>query len=348
MNAPIGFAIVGAGMIAEFHATAISQVPEARLVAVYSRRPEQSAEFAKKWGIKAVANLEELCHDPFVQAVCITTPSGAHAEAAVPLLKAGKAVLCEKPMDVTLEAVDSILAAAREGGGVLAGVFQNRLGRGAQLLKQAVIAGRFGRLSLSSAYIKWWRSDAYYTSSSWKGTWALDGGGAMMNQGIHAVDLLQWLVGLPKRVAAFSATRAHPMIETEDTLSATLQFPDGSLGVIEAATSSFPGSDLRIEISGDKGSAALVNDKIVRWDFAEALPEDAEVLRNEHSGQIGGGTADPKAISVEGHRRLVEDLACALRDKRAPMIPGEEARRAVSLVLACYRSAQTGTVVEVV
>jgi UDP-N-acetyl-2-amino-2-deoxyglucuronate dehydrogenase len=348
MHPPIGFAIVGAGMIAEFHATAISQVPEARLVSVYSRRPEQSAEFAKKWGIKTAASVEELTHDPQVQAVCITTPSGAHAESAVPLLKAGKAVLCEKPMDVTLRSVDEILTAAREGGGLLAGVFQNRLGRGAQLLKQAVESGRFGRLSLSSAYIKWWRSDAYYTSSSWKGTWALDGGGAMMNQGIHAVDLLQWLVGLPKHVAAFAATRAHPTIETEDTLSATLQFPDGSLGVIEAATSSFPGSDLRIEITGDKGSATLVNDKIVRWDFAEPMPGDEDVLKNEHSGQIGGGTADPKAISVEGHRRLVEDLARALRDKRAPMIPGEEARRAVSLVLACYESAKTGRVVEVI
>ena len=335
-------------MIAEFHATAIAQVPEAKLISVYSRRPEQSAEFAQKWGIQTASSIEELCRNPLVQAACITTPSGAHAESAVPLLKAGKAVLCEKPMDVTLGAVDGILAAAREGGGVLAGVFQNRLGRGAQLLKQAVESGRFGKLSLSSAYIKWWRSDAYYTSSTWKGTWALDGGGAMMNQGIHAVDLLQWLVGLPKRVAAFAATRAHPTIETEDTLSATLQFPDGSLGVIEAATSSFPGSDLRIEITGDKGSAALVNDKIVRWDFAEPMPGDEEVLRNEHSGQIGGGTADPKAISVEGHRRLVEDLARALRDHRAPMIPGEEARRAVSLVLACYESARTGKVVEVV
>ncbi len=348
MSQPIGFAIVGAGMIADFHATAINQVPEARLVSVYSRRPEQSAEFAAKYGIQAAPSIEALAQDPAVQAVCITTPSGAHAEGAIPLLKAGKAVLCEKPLDVSLESVDGIIAAAREGGGVLAGVFQNRLGRGAQVLKQAIDAGRFGRLSLSSAYIKWWRSDAYYTTSSWKGTWKLDGGGALMNQGIHAVDLLQWLVGLPKRVGAFFATRAHPMIETEDTLSATLQFPDGSLGVIEAATSSFPGSDLRIEITGDKGTAAIVNDKIVRWDFAEALPGDEEVLRNEQSGKIGGGTADPKAISVEGHRRLVEDLALALRDKRAPMIPGEEARRAVSLVLACYRSARSGQIVEVV
>ena len=346
MSQPIGFTIVGSGMIAEFHAQAIAQIPEARLISVYSRDAQKCAEFAGKMGVKAASSLDELAKDPSVQAVCITTPSGAHADCAVPLLQAGKAVLCEKPMEVSLAAVDRILQAAKEGGGLLAGVFQNRLGHGARQLKAAVEAGRFGRLSLSSAYIKWWRSDAYYTSSTWKGTWRLDGGGALMNQGIHAVDLLQWLVGLPKRVGAFAATRAHGMIETEDTLSATLQFPDGSLGVIEAATSSFPGSDLRIEITGDRGSAAIVNDKIVRWDFADKQPGDETVLQGE-TGKIGGGTADPKAISVEGHRRLIEDLALAIRDKRAPMIPGEEARRAVSLVLACYESARTGAFVDV-
>jgi UDP-N-acetyl-2-amino-2-deoxyglucuronate dehydrogenase len=345
-HTPIGFAIIGTGMIAEFHSRAVSLVPEARLISAYSRSPEACAAFAAKNECKAAGSLQEIAMDPAVKAVCITTPSGAHAETAIPLLKAGKAVLCEKPMDVTLEAVDGILAAAREGGAIIAGVFQNRLGRGAQILKAAIDAGRFGKLSLCSAYIKWWRSDEYYTSSNWKGTWRMDGGGALMNQGIHAVDLLQWLVGLPKKVGAFSGTLAHPMIQTEDTLSATLQFPNGALGVIEAATSSYPGSDLRIEITGNKGSAAIVNDKITRWDFAEPAPGDEEVLKNDGGGKIGGGTADPKAISVEGHRRLVEDLALAIRDKRAPMIPGEEARRAVALILACYQSARTGQIIE--
>jgi predicted dehydrogenase len=346
MNTPIGFSIVGTGMIAEFHAQAIAQIPEARLISAYSRGPEKCREFAAKLGCKAAASIEELIADPEVQAVCITTPSGAHAEAAVPLLLAGKAVLCEKPMEVTDEAVKSIINASKTGGGLLAGVFQNRLGNAARLMKAAVEAGRFGRLTLCSAYIKWWRSDEYYTSSGWKGTWKLDGGGALMNQGIHAVDLLTWLVGLPKRVGAFSATLAHPMMETEDTLSATLQFPNGSLGVIEASTSSYPGSDLRIELIGNKGSATMVNDKITRWEFAETQPGDDEVLRNELAGKIGGGTADPKAISVEGHRRLIEDLALAIRDKRQPMIPGEEAGRAVALILACYESARTGRIVE--
>lgn len=346
MSQPIGFSIIGTGMIAEFHAQAISQIPEARLISAYSRGADKCREFAQKLGCKPAASLDEIIADPAVHAVCITTPSGAHAEAAVPILLAGKSVLCEKPLEVTNDAVQRILNAERTGGGILAGVFQNRLGNAAQLLKKAVDSGRFGQLSLCSAYIKWWRSDEYYTSSGWKGTWKLDGGGALMNQGIHAVDLLTWLVGLPKKVAAFSAKLAHPMIETEDTLSATLQFPSGALGVIEASTSSYPGSDLRIEIIGNKGTAAMVNDKIVRWDFLEPQPGDADVLNNNSAGKIGGGTADPKAISIEGHRRLIEDLALSIRDKRPPMIPGSEAERAVALVLACYESAKTGRIVE--
>ena len=341
----IGFAIVGTGMIAEFHATAIAQVPDTRLIAAFSRNHSAREAFASKYNCQAADSLESLIANPNIHAFCITTPSGAHAEAAIPILKAGKAVLCEKPLDVSLDAVDAILRAEKEGNGVLAGVFQNRLGRAAGIIKDAILDKRFGNLALCSAYIKWWRTPEYYSSSSWKGTLKLDGGGALMNQGIHAVDLLQWLVGLPDRVAAFHGRRAHPNIEAEDTLSATLHFPSGALGVIEASTSSFPGSDLRIEITGSHGSAALVNDRIVRWDFADKLPGDEDILKNEAAGKIGGGTADPKAISVEGHRRLIEDLAHALRENRRPMIPGEEARRAVSLVLACYESARTGNIV---
>jgi UDP-N-acetyl-2-amino-2-deoxyglucuronate dehydrogenase len=347
ISEPIGFCIIGTGMIADFHATAIKAVPGTRLVAAYSRGADKCREFGEKQGCDAAASIDELVKNPAIHAACITTPSGAHAEAAIPFLEAGKAVLCEKPLEVSLEAVDRILAAEKKGGGFLAGVFQNRLGRGAQLLKAAIDAGRFGRLTLCSAYIKWWRAQSYYESSNWKGTWKLDGGGALMNQGIHAVDLLQWLVGLPDEVAAFYGTLAHPGVEAEDTLAATLRFPGGALGVIEAATSAWPGDDLQIEIVGDKGSATIVNDKITRWHFAEPHPGDEDMLKNEAGGQIGGGTADPKAISTEGHRRLVADLVGALREGRPPMIPGAEARRAVSLVLACYEAARSGRVAKV-
>jgi predicted dehydrogenase len=346
MSDPIGFAIIGTGMIANFHAEAIRAVPGAKLVAAYSRNQDNCRAFAEQQNCRAAASIEELVSDPSIQAACVTTPSGAHADGAVPFLQAGKAVLCEKPLEVSLEAVDRILNAAESGGGLLAGVFQNRLGRGAQLLKEAIAAGRFGRLTLCSAYIKWWRAQSYYETSNWKGTWKLDGGGALMNQGIHAVDLLQWLVGLPEKVTAFYDTLAHPGVEAEDTLAAALKFPNGALGVIEAATSCYPGDDLRVEIRGDKGSATIVNDKITRWEFAEAQPGDEEIRTGSGAGVIGGGTSDPKAISTEGHRRLIEDLVGALREKRSPMIPGAEARRAVSLILAIYEAARSGRAVE--
>jgi len=228
MNDPIGFAIIGTGAIADVHASAIRQNSDARLIAAYSRNVAARSAFANRHECRAAESLDEIITDPTIGAVCITTPSGAHAEVAVPVLEAGKAVLCEKPLEVSLEAVDRILRAARAGGGVLAAVFQMRFGRGAQFLKQAVDAGRFGRLTLCSAYIKWWRSQSYYDNSPWKGTWRLDGGGALMNQGIHAVDLLQWLVGLPEEVSAFFGTLVHPGVEAEDTVAAALRFPHGA------------------------------------------------------------------------------------------------------------------------
>ena len=342
MNDPIGFSIIGTGAIADVHAGAIRQNPWARLVSAYSRNAATRSAFAVRHGCGSAESLEEIVTDSSIRAVCITTPSGAHAEAAVPVLEAGKSVLCEKPLEVGLEAVDRILAAAERGGGVVAGVFQMRLGRGARLLKQAIDAGRFGRLTLCSAYIKWWRAQSYYTNSPWKGTWRLDGGGALMNQGIHAVDLLQWLVGLPDEVSAFFGTLAHPGMEAEDTVAAALRFPHGALGVIEAATSAFPGTDLRLEIIGDRGTAVLVNDRLVRWEFAERLPEDGQVLASGDVAVIKGGTSDPMAMTHEGHCRLIDDLVEALREGRAPMISGAEARRAVALVLAIYDAARSG------
>ena len=240
MRPKIGFAIVGTGMIADVHAQAIQLCPEAKLVGAFSRNRENCAGFAAKWNAAPFDSLESLIGHPEVEAICVTTPSGAHAESAIPALLAGKSVLCEKPIEISLEAVDRMLQAEIEGKGRLAGVFQMRLGRGARLLKAAIEKGRFGKLSFCSAHIKWWRDYSYYTSSPWKGSLRLDGGGALINQGIHAVDLLQWLVGLPEEVAAFTATIAHSGIEAEDTVAATLRYPSGALGVIEAATSTFP------------------------------------------------------------------------------------------------------------
>jgi predicted dehydrogenase len=339
----IGFAIVGTGTIAAFHARAIATTPGAELRAVHDLAAARAIAFAAEFGGDPVDDLGVLLKRPDVGAVCVTVPSGLHGEITIRALEAGKHVLCEKPLEITTERIDLMTAAAKRAGRILAAVFQNRLGAGAQNLKAALEAGRFGRLTLCSAYVKWWRAREYYSGSSWKGTRSLDGGGALMNQAIHAVDLLQWLVGMPTKVSAQVRTRVHA-IEMEDTAAALLEFPVGALGVIEAATSCYPGSRLRLEIAGERGTAILEDDRIIRWEFADPQPGDELIGLGGHSS-IGGGSSDPKAIGLEGHRLLVADLADSIRTGRPPMIDSREARNAVAIIEAMYLSARTGAAV---
>jgi UDP-N-acetyl-2-amino-2-deoxyglucuronate dehydrogenase len=341
----IGFAIVGTGTIAAFHARAIGATPGAALRAVHNRTPAKAQAFAAEFGSEAVADLDLLLARPDVDAVCVTVPSGLHGEITLRALAAGKHVLCEKPLEITTERIDEMIAAAKAAKRILAAVFQNRLGVGANHLKRAVAAGRFGRLTLCSAYVKWWRNPDYYGSSTWKGSEALDGGGALMNQAIHAVDLLQWVAGMPVRVGAQVRTLVHS-IRMEDTAAAWLEFPAGSLGVIEAATSCYPGSRMKLEISGENGTATLEDDRISRWDFADVRPED-DGIRLSAPTVIGGGASDPKAIGGEGHRLLIADLADAIRAGRPPIIDASEARNAVAIIQAIYRSARSGSAMPV-
>ena len=230
-------------------------------------------------------------------------------------------------------------------GSILAAVFQSRFGEGARTVKRAVDAGRLGRLTLCSAYVKWWRTQQYYDSGAWRGTWEMDGGGALMNQGVHAIDLLTWFVGIPVEVKANIATLAHERIAVEDTAVAALRFQNGALGVVEGATSTYPGWNKRIELSGDKGSIILEDDNIKFWEFEKAEPGDEEIRKGGGGANIGGGVANPMAISTEGHRRQIEDLCNAIREKRQPAIPGSDARNAVSVICAIYESAKTGKTV---
>ncbi len=341
----IGFAIVGTGTIAAFHARAIAATPGTVLRAVHSRSKERLHAFAAEFGAEPVEDLDELLRRPDVDVVCVTVPSGLHGEVSIRALEAGKHVLCEKPLEITTERIDRMSAAAGKAGRILAGVFQSRLGAGAKRLKAAVDSGRFGQLALCSAYVKWWRTPEYYSGSKWKGTRGLDGGGALMNQAIHAVDLLQWLVGMPTRVSAQVRTLVHKM-EMEDTAVACLEFSTGALGVIEAATSFFPGARLRIEVGGEGGSVVLEDDRILKWEFAAPQPGDEDVTLGGRA-VIGGGASDPKAIAVEGHRLLVADLAESIRLGRPPLIDSREARNAVAIIEAIYLSARLGTAVEI-
>lgn len=337
----IGFGIVGVGMIAGYHAQAIRAAHGGTIVGVCSRSDESTRTFAAKHEIPFwTTRIEELVTRPDVQVVCIATPSGAHLEAALATIRAGKHVLIEKPLEITTQRVDEILDAAAAAGVRVAPVFQARFGAGARTVKAAIESLRFGQLVLCSAYIKWHRPAPYY--SGWKGTLGLDGGGAVINQGIHGIDLLQWFAGMPAEVFAWKTRRVHTSIEAEDTACASLRFTSGALGSIEASTALWPGWSRRIEITGERGSAALEDDRITHWDFRDPWPRDDDVRAMKPKDALGSGSSAPNAISIEGHVRQIQDVIDGLRDRRPLAIEGAEGRKAVALVNAIYASAERG------
>lgn len=343
--APLGFGIVGLGMIANFHAQAISQLTGARLVGAYSRNAAKTREFAAKHGAPvAAASLDELLARDDIHVICITTPSGAHLEPSVAAARAGKHLVIEKPLEVDTAKTDRILAAAQQAGVHIAPIFQGRFGDGARTVKAALDAGRLGRLVLASNYVKWHRTAQYYTAP--RGTLANDGGGTVINQAIHGLDLLQWFAGMPAEVFAWSTRRVHTGIEVEDTACAALKFADGALGAFESSTALWPGWSRRHELCGEHGSIVLEDDRIVRWEFREARPEDDAIRAAGQANALGSGASNPSAISVEGHRRQLQDLVDALREGRAPLLDGPEGRKAVAFVEAIYTSAARGTPVK--
>jgi UDP-N-acetyl-2-amino-2-deoxyglucuronate dehydrogenase len=347
-DTPYGVAIVGCGMIARFHVRALAEVPGARLAALVTRNPAGAEKLIAETRSPAVpvfTDLAEALRRPDVQIVIVTTPSGAHLDPTVQAAAAGKHVVVEKPLEITPERCDKIIEACDRNGVQLCTIFPSRFHDANVAMKAAVEAGRFGRMTLGETTCKWWRTQAYYDEGGWKGTQALDGGGAMMNQAIHNVDLLLWMMGDATHVSGFTATLAHERIEVEDTAVACLRFKSGALGVIQATTSVHPGYPKTIAVHGDRGSAVIEQEDVVRWDFSPEKPEDA-VIRERFSGtKASGGAADPKAISHEGHRRQLADFVHAIRTGGRPRVDGREGRKAVALICAVYESVRTGRVV---
>jgi UDP-N-acetyl-2-amino-2-deoxyglucuronate dehydrogenase len=344
----IGFGIVGCGMIARFHAAAIREIPGAQLVALQSRNPANAAKVHEAVGqhVAYYPTVEALLRHTGLDVVVICTPSGHHLEPALLAAAAGKHVVVEKPLEITLDRCDRLIAACDRAGVKLCTIFPSRFADANVVLKQAVDAGRFGRLTLGETTVKWWRSQEYYDEGGWKGTQALDGGGALMNQAIHNVDLLQWLMGPVREISAFTATLAHERIEVEDTATACLRFQSGALGVIQATTSVWPGLPKTIAIHGDQGSAVVEQEDLLRWEFAQADSHDVAV-RQRFAQKVGasGGSSNPAAISHEYHRRQLADFVEAIQSGRAPLVDGREGRKAVEIILGIYRSAQERAVV---
>ena len=333
-------------MIAHFHAKAIREIRGASLSCCYNHRFEKAQEFAKTYGCEPHQDLESMLDRKDLDIVCVCTPSGAHMEPAVAAARAGKHLLIEKPLEVTLKRCDAILDACQKYGVQLATIFPSRFHESSMLLKKAADTGRFGPVAFADAYVKWFRTQEYYDSGAWRGTWKLDGGGALMNQAIHSVDLLQWIAGPVKEVTAVSALRAHERIEVEDTICATLKFESGALGVIQATTAAYPGALKRIEISGPGGSVVLEEEDLIQWNFAKSSKSD-QSIREAMAGQneTGGGASDPAAIGHEAHRRLFVDFLKSIRKSEDSGLGGHEGRKSVELILAIYQSAKTGKAV---
>jgi UDP-N-acetyl-2-amino-2-deoxyglucuronate dehydrogenase len=338
-----GFGIIGCGMIANFHSRAINDVRGAKLVACFDTFPAAADRLAQSTGCRAYHDLKQMLADPEVDVVTIGTPSGAHMEPAVAAARAGKHIIVEKPLEITLRRCDKIIEECDKAGVVLSTIFPSRFHASSVELKKAIGQGRFGKLVGGDAYVKWYRTQQYYDSGAWRGTWKLDGGGALMNQAIHSVDLLLSLMGPVVEIRAQTALLAHQRIAVEDHAVATLRFANGALGVIEASTVCYPGYLKRIEIHGTEGSAMMEEEDLVKWDFAKTRASDKaihEKMAQRVSG--GGGAADPAAIGHHGHARQFLDVVKAIQKKASPAIDGREGRRSVEVILGIYKAAETG------
>jgi UDP-N-acetyl-2-amino-2-deoxyglucuronate dehydrogenase len=345
-----GFAIVGCGMIASFHLKALAEIKDARVVAMVDNIPAALERFKEKHQLDCQfsTDLAAVLKNPEVDIVIVSTPSGAHMDPAVAAANAGKHVVVEKPLEVTLERCDRIIQACDSNKVKLCTIFPSRFADANRTLKAAVDAGRFGRLTLGETTCKWWRTQQYYDQGGWRGTMALDGGGALMNQAIHNVDLLLWMMGPATHVSGFTALLAHERIEVEDTAVACLRFASGALGVILATTSVHPGFPKTIAIHGDKGSAIIEQEDVLQWTFTPELADD-KAVRERFAQKVGasGGSSDPSAISHMGHAHQLRDFVESIQAGRPPLVDGREGRRAVEVILAVYESQKTGRAVAI-
>ena len=323
------FGILGCGMIAGIHADAIKKIDGANLSAVADNNPEYARSFAEKHGAKPYESYDEMLRSD-VDVVCICTPSCFHAQNAIDAMRAGKHVVLEKPMALSTEDADRVIAVSKETGKLVTVICQLRFSPDVQRLKKLVSDGAFGKLTLCTLSMKYHRSMEYYNSSPWKGTLKFDGGGALMNQGIHGIDLLEYIVGGVKDVQGKIRTLSHK-IEVEDTAVAMLEFECGAIGTIVASTCAYPGFERRIEIHGDRGYAVLVENSIEKL-MIDGIEQSTEKVA------VANTASDPTAVPSEMHKIEIENLLSAIEGKGELLIDATEGRRAVRIIEDIYRS----------
>jgi len=333
------FGIVGAGNIADFHAKAIKSLDNANLTGICGTNPDKVKKLADKYSCKIFSNTTEMLQSAGIDIITIATPSGAHMEPAIEAAEYGKHVICEKPLEINLDRIDKMIEAHESAGTSIGGIFNYRFNDAVRELKKAVDSGRFGTLTNASVYVPWWRSDSYY-ESSWRGTWTLDGGGALMNQSIHMVDMLQYMAGPVDSLKAYIATLGHPQIEVEDTGVAVLKFKNNALGMIYGTTASYPGQFRRLEITGTEGTVIMEENSFKVWKFSKQAAGDEDIIKKYSNIEGGGGVSDPMAIPSEPHARNIGAFLKSLELEEPFEIDGFEARKSVEIVLGIYKSAR--------
>ena len=345
MTEPLRFAIVGSGMIAQIHARALADLGDAaRLRVVVGRNASAREALAARYGAVATDDLVAVLRDAEIDAVIDCGPSGARAELAVAALRAGKHVVLEKPMALTLSDADKIIAVERESDRRVAVISQHRFDHSVRRVAAAIRAGRLGTVTSVIASCAWWRGQSYYDSAAWRGTWKMDGGGAAMNQGIHVIDLMVFLLGRPTEVFAYTGLLAHQRVEVEDIAVAVVKLPGGALGVIHATTAAYPGLDVSLRLYGARGSAVITDDEL------EFLHENLGAAPEIKPG----GRTDLNQVTEEdrlpirptplgpAHRAQLADFIDAVRTGRPPSVGSADGRASLSVVLGMYESARTG------
>ncbi len=318
------FGVIGVGIIGRQHVQRLSAPGSpATLVAVADENPAAAQAVATEHGVDAAAGVAELIERPDIDAVVIAVPSGLHAPLAVAALDAGKHVLLEKPIEVTVATADEIRAAEQRSGAVLSVVSQRRFAAENQYLKRLVTDGVLGRITSATVEVPLWRTQEYYDSGAWRGTWALDGGGALMNQGVHLVDLALWLLGDVEEVYAHTGLLAHENIEVEDTVTVTARLRSGALMTFLATTAAYGDLPIRMTVMGDRGSVATESERIVQF----------------HSAT---GEQPPVFEPVDQQAAQLHDFVAAVRGERPPLVTSAEARSAVAFIEAVYESGRTG------
>ena len=340
----IGFAIVGCGNIAPFHADALDKISNAKLVATCDNIASNAESLASKYAATPYSDYTEMLKNDEVDVVSICLPSSLHEAFAVQAAEAGKHVIVEKPLDISLEKCDAIIAACEKNQVKLAVFFPTRFKEVSIAIKNAINAGRFGKITMADAQIKWYRDQEYYDAGGWRGTWKYDGGGALMNQSIHYIDLMQSFMGPVESVFAHCETLARD-IEVEDTAVVSLKFKDGALGVIQGATSIYPGLDAKVGIHGTDGSVILNGESLEVWEFKEMSNDDIK-LKESLQDTSSSGAKDPTAfINSKGHQLQFEDMIEAIQMDREPEVNGYEGRKAVAIIAAIYKSSREGKLV---